>query len=162
MNIFFLHKTPRLCAKFLSDKHIPKMVLETTQMLCTAYQKHYKERVSELYKPAYPNHPMTIWVGSRLNNYEWTMDLLKELLKEYTKRFKKVHKCTEIYNILKIRGLNMSIIDYLQSVKFSEPPQCMPDQFQQKNYVKAYRQYYKIGKAHLHNYNRAKMPRFLK
>ena len=156
MNIFHLHKTPRLCAKFLSEVHLPKMVLETTQMLCTAYQKHKNKRINNLYKPAYPKHPMTIWVGENSDNYEWTLELLKWLLVEYTNRFNKLHKCSDIYNILRCNG------GIYFTGTFTEPPLCMPVEFHQKNYVKAYRHYYKVGKSHLHRYKRAKKPRFLK
>ena len=155
MNIFHLHKTPRLCAKFLSDVHLPKMVLETTQMLCTATQQ-YGVRLVNLYKPAYRNHPMTIWVGKTKPNYDFTLELLQCLLKEYTNRFHKIHKCSVIYNILKT--YNPIFLNF----KFTAPPLCMPVEFHQKSYVKAYRHYYKVGKSHLHRYKRAKKPRFLK
>ena len=36
MNIFFLDKTPEKSAQYLCDKHIPKMLLESCQMLSTA------------------------------------------------------------------------------------------------------------------------------
>ena len=40
MNIFHLDKDPKICAEYHCDKHIVKMILETAQMLSTAYQKH--------------------------------------------------------------------------------------------------------------------------
>ena len=40
MNIFHLHKDPKICAKYHCDKHVVKMILETAQMLSTAYQRH--------------------------------------------------------------------------------------------------------------------------
>ena len=54
MNIFFLHEEPDVSAEYLCDKHVPKMLLETCQMLSTAIQK-YTERLDDLYKPAYQN-----------------------------------------------------------------------------------------------------------
>ena len=36
MNIFFLHKDPKIAARMQCDKHVVKMVLETAQMLSTA------------------------------------------------------------------------------------------------------------------------------
>jgi len=39
MNIFFLSESPVLSARYLCDKHIPKMFLESAQMLSTAVQK---------------------------------------------------------------------------------------------------------------------------
>ena len=68
MNIFFLDKTPKFSAQYLCDKHIPKMLLESAQMLSTAVRKYEEETNTEplsepIYKSAYPNHPMTKWVG---------------------------------------------------------------------------------------------------
>ena len=40
------------------------MVLETAQMLSTAARRHEKDLG---YKSAYPNHPMTLWVGDDLH-----------------------------------------------------------------------------------------------
>jgi hypothetical protein len=76
MNIFHLDKNPQLCAKWLCDKHCVKMVLETAQMLSTAYQRHYGLK-DDLYKPAYPKHPMTIWVGNSGANFYFTMKLFE-------------------------------------------------------------------------------------
>jgi hypothetical protein len=69
MNIFFLHKFPSKSAEYLCDKHIPKMLLESCQMLSTAVQENAGERLEDLYKPAYPKHPMTKWVGSTFSNF---------------------------------------------------------------------------------------------
>ena len=62
MNIFHLDKDPNTCAKYHCDKHVVKMILETAQMLSTAYQRHFGFN-DRLYKVAYPKHPMTLWVG---------------------------------------------------------------------------------------------------
>lgn len=35
MNIFYLHKDPKQCAELHTDGHVPKMIVEYTQMLCT-------------------------------------------------------------------------------------------------------------------------------
>ena len=88
MNIFHLHKVPKVCAEYHCDKHVVKMILETAQMLSTAYQRHCG--LDEyLYKPAYPKHPMTIWVGDSIENYKYALMLGTELGKQYTKRYKK-------------------------------------------------------------------------
>ena len=49
MNIFFLDKNPNLSAEYMCDKHIPKMLLETCQMLSTAVQR-YAGKLEKLYK----------------------------------------------------------------------------------------------------------------
>ena len=38
MNIFILDKDPKLAAQMLCDKHIPKMIIESAQMLSTAHR----------------------------------------------------------------------------------------------------------------------------
>ena len=38
MNIFFLAKTPEKSAQYLCDKHVPKMIIESAQMLSTAHR----------------------------------------------------------------------------------------------------------------------------
>ena len=37
MNIFMLHECPEASVKFMYNKHVTKMVLETAQLLCTAH-----------------------------------------------------------------------------------------------------------------------------
>ena len=65
MNIFHLDKNPKICARYHCDKHVVKMILETAQMLSTAYRRVCGDD-DNLYKTAYPKHPMTIWVGDSL------------------------------------------------------------------------------------------------
>ena len=137
MNIFFLDKTPELSAKMLCDKHIPKMLLESCQMLSTAVQ-NYTGRIEELYKPAYPNHPMTRWVGSTFSNFQWTLENAVYISNEYTKRFKKLHKSSRILNVIYDNQYYKDVPDE----RFTEPPQCMPDEYKDKDYVVAYRRYY--------------------
>ena len=99
MNIFHLHKDPRICAEYHCDKHVVKMILETAQMLSTAYRKKFNDG-EELYKTAYPKHPMTIWVGNSGGNFFWTIKLLDQLLYQYTLRY-------QIYYTKNIRGGNV-------------------------------------------------------
>ena len=136
MNIFFLHKDPSRAAKAQCDKHIVKMVLETTQMLSPAARRNGFDIG---YKSAYPNHPMTRWVGDNNYNFSWALDHAQELSKEYVARYNKFHACQKVINkFLSLKG---------SYINFSEPPQCMPDEFKCDDYVRAYRDYYihKIG-----------------
>ena len=41
MNIFLLDKDPKIAAQYHCDKHVVKMILESAQMLCSAYQRHF-------------------------------------------------------------------------------------------------------------------------
>jgi hypothetical protein len=136
MNIFFLHRDPSRAAKAQCDKHVVKMVLETTQMLSTAA---IRNGCRAIYQSAYPNHPMTKWVGNTKDNYMWAYEHAVALSKEYTARYDKFHACHKI-----IQTLGEVAGDYN---KITIPPLCMPDEFKQDDFVRAYRDYYihKIG-----------------
>ena len=149
MNIFFLHRDPQWAANALCDKHVPKMLLESAQMLSTAVQK-YTDRIEELYKPAYPNHPMTKWVGSTFSNFQWTLENAVFISHEYCKRFNKLHKSSRILNAIYDNQYYKEIPDE----QFTTPPQCMPDEYKDKDYVIAYRKYYMGAKAYFAKWER--------
>ena len=104
MNLFFLHRLAWLAGIMHCDKHVPKMIVETCQMLSTALMKH--TGLGELMPMrvdgktpysgnSYPHHPSTKWVGLTRANYQWAVDLGMSLLNEYEKRFGKTHGCTD-------------------------------------------------------------------
>ncbi len=159
MNIFHLHKDPKICAEYHCDKHVVKMILETAQMLSTAYRKHCGDD-DKLYKSAYPKHPMTIWVGESVENFNYTHLLGKELGKQYTKRYGKLHKSSNIINAFH-NGRLQNVEDRFPSQYFTPPPQCMPDEYKHKNYITAYRQYYIGEKKRFAKYTGVDTPDFL-
>ena len=76
MNIFVLHEDPRKAAQMMCDKHIPKMCVETAQMMASALRKHgATDNMMPLtksgtpYKGGYANHPCTVWTGINQSNY---------------------------------------------------------------------------------------------
>ena len=149
MNIFFLDKTPELSAEMLCDKHIPKMLLESAQMLSTAVRKYEKETdttplAKPIYKSAYPNHPMTKWVGETKGNFEWALENAIYIHEEYRFRFNKNHKS---YKVIK-NIINFELQAHLPEGDMTTPPQCMPDEYKDNNYVTAYRNYYKGEKEY--------------
>jgi hypothetical protein len=156
MNIFHLSKNPKFCAEWLCDKHCVKMILETGQMLCTAYQRHFGLK-DDLYKPAYPKHPMTIWVGDTRGNFEFSLKLLDCLLDEYTKRYGKVHSTHKIKWLLLGKYTKWSKLTGEKSI----PPLCMPDEYKENNYVKSYRKYYIGEKKRIAKYKFTKPPYWL-
>ena len=38
MNVFYLHKDPKVAAEMSCDKHVVKMILESAQLLSTAHR----------------------------------------------------------------------------------------------------------------------------
>jgi len=160
MNIFHLHKDPKICAEYHCDKHVVKMILETGQMLSTAYRRHFDECHHygiDLYKTAYPKHPMTIWVGNSGGNFLWTMKLFKQLLNQYTLRYNKKHSTARIFNLLDKRYKYWNEL----TGDFTTPPQCMPDEYKHEDYITAYKQYYIGEKKRFAKYTGVDTPDFL-
>jgi hypothetical protein len=116
VNIFVLSKDPKLAAQMHCDKHVPKMVVESAQMLSTAHRmldgkeyiapsksgkrmvKHYKLPINDdkVYKAVHSKHPCTVWTMETHNNYMWHYELFKNLSKEYEFRFGKKHQSWEL------------------------------------------------------------------
>ena len=146
MNIFYLDKDPVKAAKMQYNKHVVKMILESAQMLCTAHHV-LDNRIRLLddipYKITHVNHPSTIWCRQSIPNYMWLYNHMIALGKEYTKRYDKNHltitKCKE--------PLSVSPEGIDTYVSFTQPPQCMPDEYKDECSVKAYWNYY-IGEKH--------------
>lgn len=91
MNIFATSPCPSECAKYLDDKRVVKMCLETAQMLSTAINENGGKAT---YKSTHKNHPSCVWVRTSKANYNWTISHFICLLDEYTKRYNKTHKCS--------------------------------------------------------------------
>ena len=142
MNIFYLHRDPVIAAKVQYNKHVVKMILESAQMLCTAHHEIMGEDANVPYKRAHVNHPSTIWCRSSAENYTWLYDHFVALAEEYTKRYNKEHlsytKCKDKLNILP---------GGLPYTGFTQPPQCMPDEYKDELSTIAYWNYY-IGEKH--------------
>jgi len=146
MNIFYLDPDPNKCAKSHCDKHVPKMILESAQMLSTAYQVASPDRIVDLgvmpYKAAYKNHPSTKWARQTLSNFKWLHSLALALCSEYTFRYYKIHKSEKL-----IRAMAKALPS-LPNSEFTEPPQCMPDIWKAESTVLAYRTYYFMEKSY--------------
>lgn len=98
MNIFAIHKLAAEAAKQHCDKHVVKMILETCQMLYTAWWRGRKtppwiacEGGYEPYKAMCHNHPCSIWCRAEKENYEYLVKLGLELCKEFKRRYNNQH-----------------------------------------------------------------------
>ena len=143
MNIFILHNDPIYAARMQCDKHIPKMVLESAQMMAQALRRHGATddmmpltKSGTPYKGGHKHHPCTVWVGDTYHNFSWLAQHAKALCREYTKRFSKTHACQSPIH-------QMSIMIYLFNDTGLTPfAQAMPDEYRDDDAVKAYRAYY--------------------
>jgi|TARA_B110001452_G_scaffold227023_1_gene201733 hypothetical protein len=154
MNIFYLDSDPVKAAQVQYNKHVVKMILESAQMLCTAHH-HYDNGHNVPYKKAHYNHPSTIWCRQNASQYMWLYDHMIALGKEYTKRYKKTHltitKCAEV-----LKQLPPTIPETI----FTEPPQCMPDQYKViGDSLSAYWNYYEQEKQLIKGKNEQKIIR---
>ena len=141
MNIFVLSLSPKTAASYHCDKHVVKMVLETSQMLCSARHRY---GVDAPYKPAYINHPCTRWAGDAAENYQWLLTLGKWLSREYTLRYGKVHKCNAVLDECRDTPPGMPRTQNGWVTPFA---QAMPDHYKNEDPVAAYRAYYLGEKA---------------
>lgn len=134
MNIFILDTDPHKAAAYHCDKHVVKMILESTQILSTVMNIN---GLKGPYKSTHINHPCVKWASESRDNYKWLYRLLGALFNEYHKRyFPKVHACSKFYSYL-------TIPDSIPDKGPTPFVQCMPEQY--RNYgdpVMAYRNYY--------------------
>lgn len=100
MNIFVTSKCPKESAAHLDDKRVVKMVLESTQMLCTALNLN---GLTSPYKSTHQNHPCNVWTRRTRSNWLWLLSHAFFLVEEYEKRYNKVHKCKSILEKIKDR-----------------------------------------------------------
>ncbi len=169
MNIFLF------CVKLLFDPHVVKMPLETAQLLYSVWWVNNGSVPTcgdvELkpYKCTHKNHPCAVWARSAPYHYIWLCKYGLALCKEYTFRYKKVHKCQK--HIEKLYALGFPATDklYIERAppgvkKFATCgcprgihwfPLAMPDKYLSSNAEKAYSRYY-MSKAHGANDERMK------
>ena len=165
MNIFILDKDPVVAAQMLCDKHVPKMIVESGQMLSTAHrlldgtptkrrsksgktmQTYYDfndERDDLYYAAVHKYHPCTTWSLTSKANYVWHYDHFKAMSDEYTYRRNKVHKTwRDIGELLERLPQNIpdvGLTEFAQAM--THYPECMVE----GNAVQAYRNYYHVAK----------------
>jgi hypothetical protein len=97
MNIFVTSSCPIKSAKYLDDKRKVKMILESTQMLCTALNVN---GIQTPYKIAHLNHPCTIWTRQSKQNWEWLWQHAMALCNEYERIYDRQHACRNILYLI--------------------------------------------------------------
>lgn len=148
MNIFVLDNDPRTAAEYMCDKHIPKMIVETFQMMGSALRRHGatddQMPVTQAGKPlkgGYHNHPCTKWVGDSICNFVWTGIHGVALCDEYMLRYRKVHSCD-----IKIRRMS-DMMDMLPNIPQTPYALAMPDEYKSEDAIDSYRRYYIMDKS---------------
>jgi len=148
MNIFYLHPDPVKAPTYLYNKHVVKMILETAQMLNTAHHIIAEQNGFDTsyipYKKAYVNHPSTVWARSSYANYKWLYDYFVSINIEYYNRYGKIHT-----SFIKCKDVLCNAPAGIPEKPFTQPPQCMPDEYKADCSVQAYWNYYIRAKNHI-------------
>jgi len=165
MNIFVLDENPWAAARMHCDRHVPKMVVESAQMLSTAHRildgeeylapsksgkrmvKHYRlsENDDIIYKAVHAGHPCTAWTMESASNYRWHFSLFVMLAKEFEFRFGKVHRS---YDLLKKALFTPpKNIPNKPQTPFAKAMKAYADLMEIEDPVKAYQEFYKADKV---------------
>lgn len=153
MNIFFLDYDVEKCVQYHVDKHVIKMSLEYSQILCGVHHTIDQPTTNQIpYKLSHKNHPCSIWARESLTNYLYLCELGLELCKEYTFRYGKRHKCQDVIEWCVTNKANIC------DKGFTEPPKAMPDEFKVDCVVQSYRNYYIGAKSGFANWKNRKKP----
>ena len=155
MNVFFLDRSPKLCAQYHCDKHLLKQIPDVAQILCTVMRNN---GISYGYTGRKNNHPCIKWAQQQDGNFLWLKSLGIELCKEYAYRYSDNNSPKHASEHI-IRDSYPT--DLGKSLKMTVPPQCMPDHFKNLDPVKAYRQYYLGSKADLLSYTKRHIPMWI-
>lgn len=132
MNIFYLSRNPKKCARYQTDAHVVKMPTETCQLLCNVLFIYGLEAP---YKPFNPNHPCCLWAAKSKHNWIWLKSLGLELCKEFTHRYGRRHKCHSIIESLECPP-------EMPDIPFTDPFLAMPDVYKSTNAINSYRRFY--------------------
>lgn len=141
----------------MCDKHVVKMILETAQILYTAWHCSETGLPEEegAYRKTHVNHPMAKWIRVKPHHYEYAATYGIVLCLEYTRRYGRRHKTQDHLEKLKRWGApkpveesfdekTLATQDLPDGIEFI--PLCMPDEFRGKRGIAAYRAYYKSKK----------------
>lgn len=103
MNIFFLDKLALVAASLHCDKHLVKMILESTQILYSVLSMldillpdtDFDDIEVKPYKPTHSHHPSVLWVLGGYSHFAWLLDLATQLCIRYSVVYGRTHKCEQ-------------------------------------------------------------------
>jgi hypothetical protein len=150
MNIFILDEDIETCARYHCDRHVGKMILESTQILCTALNKKGFETP---YRSTHINHLCVLWAEESADNFRWLVQLAYALNDEFCYRYD--------------RSRDHASINVLREIEYMKLPgrgltpfaQAMPEQYRVPgDPVSAYRAFYLGDKAEFATWKKREAP----
>ena len=149
LNVFFLHKKPRKCAKYHGDKHLNKMITEYTQIVSSVWHILWFVTVigncdfdnvkRTIYKKSHEKHPMVLWASRSLAHYNYVCDVglalqeekktrienMQNLPAKDRKKWKPDHKSIPVLQFCKDNPPPLNL--FVENDTWSDPPKCMPE-----------------------------------
>jgi len=153
MNIFVLDMDIERCARYHCDQHVVKMILESTQIVCTVLNEKGFETP---YKTTHTRHPCVIWAGESFDNLQWLIGLARALNREYEYRYRKSERHASIH-----------VLDHVKTMRFessgmTEFAQAMPERYKVPgDPVEAYRAFYVEEKLRFARWTRRRRPTWI-
>lgn len=155
MQVFVLDLDPKKAAIYHNDKHIVKMPTESAQILCTVH--HLTTNKTDIpYKKTHVNHPCVKWAMESIDNYDWLLSLLLELLKEYTYRYGRIHAVQRVYIWLRKNKPN------LPKIGLTPFALTMPDIYKTNDPIESFRKFYLGEKVSFSRYTKRNYPYWFK
>lgn len=156
MQMFILDDDFSLNAQYYVDRHVCKIQTEIAQLLSTCWHLTADRSLPDfIFKPTHENHPCSKWIRTSVDNYHWSINLGLALHDEYNYRYSgngKYQRESQIFNWCKQNTPDLPLIGLTVFA------QAMPEKYQQSNTIEAYRNYYRIEKAHLFKWKKRKQP----
>ena len=163
MNIFVLSDNPAEAAMAHNDKHVRKMILETAQLLSTAWHCASPGLIEwspegrpllmnePIYKTSHANHPCAIWARTSQGNYSWLWRLGTYLLDEYEFRWQRIHACAPVITAL-------SLVPDIRQREMTDFVFAGQPELKVLGAVEAYRELYRTVKRPIAVWTRRKPP----
>jgi hypothetical protein len=153
VNIFAVDPDPGVAARSLVDRHVVKMVLESSQLLSVAHAIHGHVPEGVWGSLAWSRHPCARWAANSLGNYRWLAKHALALADEYAHRYGRRHKL-ETDGVLSRLDATMPPADDIGLVPFVQAT----GDIHGDDSIAVYRRYYLEHKSHLMVWTRREPP----
>jgi hypothetical protein len=162
MNIFATDRDTTVCATYHTDKHTVKMPLELSQMISFVYydKEFWDSPIPQLLmsnSPTHAKHPCSLWIKENLSNFWWSCELGIKLIEEY--RF--IYNTQKHERCMLIFQWALDNLPELEIDLMTPFAKAMPEEFKVDCSIESYRNYYKFGKADLHQWTKRQKPEWI-
>jgi hypothetical protein len=158
MQVLILDNDLNMNIRSYVDKHVHKLAMEITQILCTTMRvKGYSG--ADIYKITHKNHPWCIFAREKEDHFVYLYNLANGLFKEYSYRYGRVHKSEQIlHKCFEISSYKNKKIN-IEGWNF---PMCIPTKYIKSNVVESYRSFVIGERSHIASWKNRQKPEWWK